>query len=599
MITPTASPYLSALQHETDQELITLTQSSHHAPRIGITAHLSDGVSSVSRGYTEAVRRAGGIPLIIPITEHTDTLYQTLREVDGLILSGGNDVHPYYLGSDALPQLGAVSPERDRCEMRIIQIAHHLSIPILGICRGMQLLGQVYGAELYQDISTEHTGSNALNHAPKIPREEYHHRIDPPVRGSRLERIMGEGSHWVNSLHHQALSCVAPPFGVVASAPDGIIEAIDAYPELDILAVQWHPEHLAVAGHREHLALFEHIVHRARLYRHARRLHRTIITLDSHTDTPMYFDDAFDLRYSERTRVDLTKMYEGMISTSVMVAYIPQGELSESGHIQARLHTEDRLDRLQHLVASLPSEEIRIATCPDEIARSRHSIITAIENGYALGDQPALLRLYRERYGIAYITLSHNGDNLLCDSARGSQRTHGGLSALGRTFVTEMNRQGILIDISHTSPETVRDVLELSAVPIIASHSSARALCGHARNLSDEEIRAIATRGGVVQVCLYAGFIHEDSSQASLLDAIDHIDHIVHLVGVEHVGIGSDFDGDGELIGCRTSRELIRLTMELIDRGYTDHEIELIWGGNFLRVWQTALDYAERQAGAN
>ncbi|WP_373813589.1 dipeptidase, partial [Porphyromonas loveana] len=151
----------------------------------------------------------------------------------------------------------------------------------------------------------------------------------------------------------------------------------------------------------------------------------------------------------------------------------------------------------------------------------------------------------------------------------------------GREVVREMNRQGIMVDVSHAAPTTVRDVLSISTAPIIASHSSARALCDHPRNLTDEDALAIAERGGVVQVCLYAGFICEQEETASVVMAADHIDHFVRLLGIEHVGIGSDFDGDGELIGCRGSNDLIRLTIELLRRGYTTTQLRLLWGENF------------------
>ena len=147
-----------------------------------------------------------------------------------------------------------------------------------------------------------------------------------------------------------------------------------------------------------------------------------------------------------------------------------------------------------------------------------------------------------------------------------------------------MNESGILVDISHAAESTFYQALELSSTPIVASHSSARALCNHPRNLTDEQIKELAAQGGVVQICLYKGFIHEQAEKASLSDAIRHLNHIVDLVGINHVGIGSDFDGDGELIGCRAANELINITVRLLKEGYTEDEIAQIWGGNFLRV---------------
>ena len=197
--------------------------------------------------------------------------------------------------------------------------------------------------------------------------------------------------------------------------------------------------------------------------------------------------------------------------------------------------------------------------------------------------------------GVCYITLCHNGDNDICDSARKTKYEHNGLSDFGREVVREMNRLGVMVDISHAAVSTVRDVLQISSAPVVASHSSSRALCNHTRNLTDEDALAIARSGGVVQVCLYAGFISEQEEEASVQHAADHIDHFVRLLGIEHVGIGSDFDGDGELVGCRGANDLINLTVELLRRGYTRDQLGLLWGENFLRVMQNVQEKAKCQ----
>ena len=196
--------------------------------------------------------------------------------------------------------------------------------------------------------------------------------------------------------------------------------------------------------------------------------------------------------------------------------------------------------------------------------------------------------------GVTYITLCHNGDNDLCDSARGNGEW-GGLSPLGKAAICEMNRLGILVDVSHAAETTFYDALETSTYPIIASHSSVRALCNHPRNLTDEQLKALAAQGGVVQLCLYKGFINEEPEKASLSDAIRHLNHIVELIGIDHVGIGSDFDGDGELIGCRSAGELINITVRLLQAGYTEEEIAKIWGGNLLRVMVQAQSATRNQ----
>lgn len=562
-------------------------------PRIGITMNPTEYGSSLAKAYSDTIIEAGGIPMLLPITECKESLLQSLQSVDGLLLTGGGDINPIYLGEEPIRGLGAVSPQRDRYELTIIRLARSLNLPTLGICRGHQLLGVAYGSTLFQDIVSQYTVENAIDHAPKIPMSEGAHRlIEVPIR-SRLADILqiDDGEEiYVNSLHHQALQEVRPPFDECGIASDGINEAIDAYPEMDILAVQWHPEQMVAQGgdHRQ-LRLFVDLVERAGYYKRARHFHQQYITLDSHTDTPMFFSPKFDIGAYGNTLVDLPKLELGQIDATIMVAYLPQGELSIEAHRDARTFTETKLAEL-HRQVSLYPDRMCIATCAKDIKDAKRSgkraIIPAIENGYAIGEDISLLRYYKEQYGIVYVTLCHNGDNALCDSARKSLQTHDGLSATGKEAVREMNRLGIMIDLSHAGEKTVSDVLELTIQPVIASHSSARSLCDHARNLTDEQIRAIARTGGVVQICLYAGFINEEEYKASYLDAVDHIEHIIRIAGIEHVGIGSDFDGDGELIGCRSSQDLIRITIELLRRGYDEEDLALIWGGNLMRVMQ-------------
>ena len=210
-----------------------------------------------------------------------------------------------------------------------------------------------------------------------------------------------------------------------------------------------------------------------------------------------------------------------------------------------------------------------------------------IENGYAIGKDLSRLRHFRDR-GIVYMTLCHNGDNDICDSARGKGE-HGGLSAFGREVVQEMNRLGLMVDLSHGAESSFYDALELSTTPIVCSHSSCRALCNVPRNLTDEQMKALARKGGVAQVTLYKGFLREDG-EASILDAIEHLNHMVNIMGVEHVGIGTDFDGDGGIPGCASAAEVINFTRRLLAERYNDTDIAGVWGGNFLRVMQLVQD---------
>lgn len=558
-------------------------------PTIAITPHLSSYGDSVAHAYSAAIREAGGLPLILPSTDQDEVILSYLEEADGLLLSGGADLLPYYLDQDPSPHLGEVQKERDLFELKLIHLAGLKNIPTLGICRGMQLLGVAYGASLYQDLPSEYEGK-LIGHNTPIPRNEVHHKIEIE-EGSRLGQLFAEPEVWVNSLHHQAIKEASYPFRVVARSRDGVVEAIDAWPEKDILAVQWHPEQLALRPDevgQMNLKLFQHLVTRARLYKRARAFHREHIILDSHTDTPMLLNrELRPLDLLEEARVDLNRLRLGDVSTTVMVAYLPQGAMDKEGHQWAQQFAWDKLEVIQRHVAE--SEGVVLATTPEEILAAKRAsklaIVPGIENGYALGEDLEQLEKLTQQYKIAYITLCHNGDNAICDSARKSLETHHGLSPFGREVVSKMNELGVMIDVSHAADKTVWDTLELSSKPIIASHSSVRAICQHPRNLSNELIEAIAQRGGVVQVCLYSGFIREEG-EGSLLDAADHIEHIIKLVGVQHVGIGSDFDGDGELIGLRNSADLIRLTIELLERGYSEEELSLIWGGNFLRVMQ-------------
>jgi microsomal dipeptidase-like Zn-dependent dipeptidase len=180
------------------------------------------------------------------------------------------------------------------------------------------------------------------------------------------------------------------------------------------------------------------------------------------------------------------------------------------------------------------------------------------------------------------MTLCHNGDNDICDSARGSQ-THGGLSAFGREVVREMNRLGIMVDLSHAAESSFYDALELSETPIVCSHSSCRALCDHPRNLTDDQMRALAQKGGVMQVTLYNGFLVKDG-EATIEDAMRHLEHAIDVMGIDHVGLGTDFDGDGGIRGLASSSELLNFTRQLLARGYSEADIQKLWGGNFLRV---------------
>jgi microsomal dipeptidase-like Zn-dependent dipeptidase len=206
-----------------------------------------------------------------------------------------------------------------------------------------------------------------------------------------------------------------------------------------------------------------------------------------------------------------------------------------------------------------------------------------IENGYAIGKDITNVERFRNR-GVVYMTLCHNGNNQLCGSCRDNEENLG-VNAFGKQVIKEMNRTGMMVDISHAGVQTFYDALDISTKPIVASHSSARALCNHPRNLYDDQLRALAQKGGVAQVTLYNGFLKE-AGQATIEDAIAHLNHMVDIMGIEHVGIGTDFDGDGGVIGCASASELIHFTRHLLRERYSEEDIRRIWGGNFLRVME-------------
>ncbi|GAB6394740.1 MAG: membrane dipeptidase [Bacteroidales bacterium] len=292
-------------------------------------------------------------------------------------------------------------------------------------------------------------------------------------------------------------------------------------------------------------------------------------------------------------------MEEGKLDGVCLAAFIAQGKRDVASLRQA-------VERATHIIETIRREvETHSALCeiartPEDFARIKQSgkkaVFIGIENGYAIGKDLTNLSKYRAM-GVLYITLCHSYDNDICDTSTHTKREWGGLSPFGEDVVREMNRLGIMIDLSHAGESAFWDVMRLTSVPVVCSHSSARAVCDNDRNLTDEQLRALARNGGVIQVCLLNRYIHKDKKQASIEHVIDHIDHIVQIAGIDHVGIGSDFDGGGGVIGCRGSNDLIQITVKLLERGYSEEDIAKIWGGNFLRVMRTVQTAAKRLNG--
>lgn len=575
-------PNLEALYQEVDTYIP--ANECHQPPRIGISANRRDGLSCIAETYVQAVLDAGGAPVLIPAITDIKALTVLVSELDGLVMSGGGDINPLYLHEEPIRQLQDVDTPRDEYDLILLRLAANRQIPIMGICRGHQIMNVAFGGSVYQDIHSQ-TNHPLLKHSQTLAREYPSHTVTLEPGTNRLRTIFNDKEPiLVNSFHHQAVKEVAPGFRATATAPDGINEAMENT-EKPIFGVQWHPEAMAPQGDEQMKALFACHIENARRFALAKSIHQRIITIDSHTDTPMIFPGEFNIGEKEGGKVNLPFMEEGRIDATFMVAYIPQGKRDEEA---LRMATDYAIERLNQVIRqqALNPGRMAIATTPQEILETKRqgkkAICLGIENGYALGKRIENLHMFKDM-GVSYITLCHNGDNDICDSARGKGEWNG-LSPFGKEVVKEMNRLGIMVDISHAAESSFYDALETSQAPIIASHSSARLLCDHPRNLTDDQLRALAAHGGVAQICLYKGFINEDAEKASLTDAIRHINHIVNLVGIDHVGIGSDFDGDGEVIGCSATNELINITVRLLEEGYTEEDIRKIWGGNLLRV---------------
>ena len=561
-------------------------------PIIGITGNFGTKGCELAQGYYESVLQAGGIPMVLPPYDDATALCQTLDKVDGILLSGGGDINPLLLDEEPIPGLHGICPQRDEMELLLVREAYNRQIPILGICRGIQVLVAALGGTLYQDLNTQYSEAPLVKHDQDLDRAYASHSVRLEAE-STLSRIFPEAAEKtlpVNSFHHQAVRTPGPLLRIAAKATDGVIEAVESNEFKSIIGVQWHPECFITRGDRCMMPLFNWLISEASSFAEAKRIHSRIITLDSHCDTPMFFSEGFTAQmFAKRTDkvlVDLPKMREGFLDASIMVAYLKQGERDTESLLAATAKADRILTQIEEMVAA-NCTEVDIAYTPADIARLKHAgkkaIMLGIENGYAIGKDLSLLEHFAKR-GIVYMTLCHNGDNDICDSAKGNAE-HGGLSPFGEKVVQEMNRLGIMVDLSHAAESSFYDALEVSKKPIVCSHSSARALCDHPRNLTDDQMKALSQKGGVAQVTMYNGFLRTDG-KATIIDAVEHLNHMVNIMGIEHVGIGTDFDGDGGVPGMADASEVINFTRRLLQERYSEEQIRMIWGGNFLRVME-------------
>jgi membrane dipeptidase len=407
------------------------------------------------------------------------------------------------------------------------------------------------------------------------------------------------------------------------------------------------------------------------LVERARGIHERVITLDTHDDiNANNFTAERNYTMDLETQVNLPKMEAGGLDVSWMVVYVGQGELTEAGFDDAYAQAIQKFDAIHRLTEEIAPDRIGLALTSDDVreivASGRKVAMIGVENGYPIGTDIGRVEQFWER-GARYMSLAHNGHSQLADSNTGERDgewLHGGLSDLGRDVIAEMNRVGIMVDISHPSKEANLEAIALSRAPVIASHSTSRALFDHSRNLDDEQLLALRDNGGVVQTVAFRSYLdgdknsaYQEARQAAMSDAaeemdfeilggrggrgalqalseeerrayreglarveaaadaaleaagsmpepvgvsdfVDHIDYMVDLIGIDHVGISSDFDGGGGIEGWSDASETFNVTLELVRRGYTEEEIAKLWSGNLLRVLdEVQAVAAEIQAG--
>ena len=563
-------------------------------PVIGITANHEGIDATLREAYCRQIVAAGGTPLIIPAIDDAEVIINTLSRLDGIVLSGGGDYNPLWCGEEPSPKLHNINAVRDRAELLTTRLAYNRQIPMLGICRGIQTLAMALGGHVEQDNSHRAT----VKHSQDADREEPTHTV-MLASDSTIHTIYNKEKIAVNSFHHQVVDEPGKHFRATAFSADGMIEAIESTEHKAVMGVQWHPEWLEEDG----LPLFQWIVARAAEYRKACRIHDRHLILDTHCDTPMFFHQGVDFTQRDpRILVDLHKMTEGRQDATFMVCYLPQPKegqrFADLVHFDVQSpkdYADFIFDKIGEIVRRVP-DYLAFARTPDEMLANkragRKSIVLGIENGLALNHDINNIEHFADR-GVTYITLCHNGDNDICDSARGSQ-THGGVSEFGEKVIAEMNRLGIMVDLSHAAESSFYDALQMSRTPIVCSHSNCRALCDHPRNLTDDQLRALAKAGGVAHTTFYPGFLKQSgtvlptsankTTEADILDAVAHLEHAISIMGIDHVGIGTDFDGDGGVPGMANAAEIINFTKQLLRRRYSEEDISKIWGGNWLRV---------------
>jgi membrane dipeptidase len=362
----------------------------------------------------------------------------------------------------------------------------------------------------------------------------------------------------------------------------------------------------------------------AALVARARAIHERVLTIDTHIDfEPAHFTAACNYTRRLVTQANLPKMRDGRLDVAFFVVQVPQGPLTPAGYADAYRQAVAKFDAVHRLTEQIAPKEIQLALTSADVSRiaqtGREVAVIGIENGYPIGTDLWRVREFHQR-GARYMGLAHTGHNQLADSHSGEttkDAPNDGLSMFGREVIAEMNRVGMMVDLSHLSRAAAMQAIALSKAPVIASHSAMRALVDHNRNLDEEQLLALKKSGGVVQVVAYAGYLTAGArsgrvpirnavaagtlapcpieppstrplsveGRPGVKELVDHIDYAVKLIGIDHVGIASDFDGGGGIEGWDSAADTVNVTIELVRRGYSEDDIARLWGRNLLRVW--------------
>ena len=338
------------------------------------------------------------------------------------------------------------------------------------------------------------------------------------------------------------------------------------------------------------LCSMEALCRKAHTYKKAKLLMDSILTIDAHGDLPCNYEDGYELGVRQRNQVSLQKMEEGHLSSRVLISYLGQKGLDEESSAKAFAYCDGLIDEILADIEKNKAWCGLARTQEDAIrlkAQGKKAFFLGIENGYGIGNDIKNVEHYARR-GVVYMTLSHMYDNAICHSSTHSADTTLGLTLFGREVVKEMNRCGILVDVSHTSSGTFWDCIELSSAPIICSHSGASAIFKHDRNLTDHQLRALAAKDGLVMVYIVPDYMNTQKADATIDDFMEHLLHCIKVAGIDHVGISCDFDGGGGGWGLNGDNDVINITVRLLEGGFSDQDITKLWSSNFFRVLKAA-----------